>query len=792
MPPISRLSMLWLAPFLACLPAEVWADGNTVDYHRLGWQTRDEIKKLPVSQQPVIAPMCTGAWITPIPLGTRAVNTDTTPISAQAGVAHYDPQGRSLLTGSVVIRQGNRQVEADNAEIQQEAGTGTFSGNIMVAEPGMVMTGQKAYVDFGTRQARVERAEFVTTLINAHGRADQIVRNEDGNITIGRGEYSTCEPTHRSWYFVASNIHLDPESHRGEVHNATLYAHDIPVFYTPYFNFPLDDTRKSGLLIPRFGSTSDGGFDLALPVYLNLAPNYDATLTPRYISRRGTMAEGEFRYLLPWGGTGTLEGTELPNDTLFDNRDRKSLSWQHNGDLSKVLSVRTNINYVSDNAYFTDLGSNFTTANTTAEERTGELLYHRSYGSLLARVQSFQTIDPTLTDSQKPYASLPSLQMNLGRPTPEGWQPSLLADLTNFQRTINDGSGPEINGGRMRIEPNLQYAFNKPWGFVRPNARLHYLAYDLSGSGVSNGDANLSVTVPTLSLDSGLVFERSAGNYLQTLEPRAFYLYAPYRDQSALPVFDTTTSTFSYSQLFRDSRFSGGDRIDDANQLSLGATSRFIDPADGSEQFRASLGEIIYFRNRDITVPPPPPAVAPAPATARVSGLAAELAAQFNSGWSGTANVLQSPDGQHLNQFSIAATYMPPTRDRIWNISYNVRREDASLAQQSLRQTQVSIIQPLGVSWKVIGLWQYDVQQKQAVDLLGGVEYEACCWSVRFVRRQYLTAPTTVSDGTELKHSAFFMEIRLKGLAGLGSSIDSLLGKDVYGYTQLIQREDTH
>jgi LPS-assembly protein len=796
MPTPPRPSLLWLAPLLACLAADAWADSE-VDYVRLGWKTREQIKLLPVAEQPTIGATCSGAWITPIPLKTKISDPYSTPITAQAANAHYDPKGSSVLSGSVSIQQGARRIEADDAEISQNDGKGSFSGNILILEPGLVMSGQKAYVDFASHESSVQRAEFVTALIGAHGRADQITRNDNGVIKIARGEFTTCEPTHRSWYFVASNIRLDHDKDRGEVRNATLYVADLPVMYLPYFNFPLDGARKTGMLAPRFGNTNDGGFDLSLPVYLNLAPNYDATLTPRLMTRRGTMAEGEFRYLLPWGGTGSIDAADLPNDKLFDQRDRKGLFWKHSGELSEHLSVSTNINYVSDNAYFTDLGNDLTSANTTYEERTGELRYHTGRSSLLARVQTFQTIDPTLTDSQKPYSRLPELQLNLGRGSAQGWQPGLLSELTNFQRQINDGSGSEINGGRYRLEPSLGYALNQPWGFLHPEAKLRYVSYDLTGDGVSS-DTRPSMAVPDFTLDSGLVFERDSGRYNQTFEPRAFYLLAPYRDQSALPVFDTTTSTFSYSQLFRGSRFSGGDRLDDANQLSLGATTRFIDPSDGSEQLRASLGEIFYFRNRLVTAPQLgidpitqlPVVTGNQIGTAAVSGLAGEVAAQFSQGWGGSINALQSADGNHFDQLSFVTSYLPRSHDRLLNLGYNFRREDATLDQQALRQTQLSFVQPLTVNWQILGLWQYDLIQKQSQDLLAGVEYDGCCYSLRLIHREYLTNPTNLSGGAPLQRTAWFVEFRLKGLAGLGSSINSLLGNNVYGYTQLLQNED--
>lgn len=784
MPPIRPLSPFWLAPLLALLAVEARADGE-VNYNRLGWATRAQIAEMPEAMRPTVAPTCSGAWVTPIPASVKIGDPNTSEINASAEDAHYDPKGVSELRGNVHIRQQGREIDADNAEIIQEEGKGTFSGNIRIAEPGLVMTGEKAFYNFSTQEARIEHTEFVASLINGHGRADSIQRREEGVVTIARGEYSTCEPDNRSWFFEARDIKLNQNTGRGTVRNATLHVKDVPVLYVPYFNFPIDDRRQTGVLVPRFGTTNDGGFDFALPVYLNLAPNYDATITPRLITRRGLMGEGEFRYLLPWGGSGSLQGAYLPGDRLFGDQDRKSGSWKHTGQLSERLSVATNLNYVSDNAYFTDLGTDLNLANTTHQERSGELLYRADSWSLLSRVQGFQTIDPLILDKDKPYARLPQLLLNAGKLKPRGWQPTVMTELTSFQRGIEDGSGLEINGGRYRLEPSLQYAVNEPWGFVRPTAKVRHVSYELTGDGVGP-DEKPSATVPVLSLDSGLVFERDTGRYVQTLEPRAYYLYSPYAQQADLPNFDTVQSTFNYSQLFRDSRFSGGDRLDDANQLSLGLTSRLVDPDTGNEQLRASLGQIFYFRDRKVNLLATDPVV-----TTGTSGVAAELASQFNEGWGGIANALWSPNGEHASQFSVDLNYLPPERDRLFNAGYNFRREDPSLNQKAVRQTQLSFVQPVHLNWTLLGLWQYDLRERESQDALLGVQYESCCYVVRLFNRQFLSDPDNLSAGAERRRTAFFIEVQLKGLAGFGSSVDSLLGNNVYGYTQLLHREDS-
>lgn len=773
-------ALLWLAIFApACLAAP--ADADAADTPKFGWAKKAEIDQLPAAQRPRVDPTCPGTWITPIPPRTRIGSPEDSDVEVQAEDVHYDVNGTSTLRGRVSIRQPGRRIDADNAEITQDRNQGRFSGNILIAEPGIVLTGDQADFDFATQKARIERTEFVSSAINAHGRADQIERDEKGLVTIARGEYTTCPPDDRTWHFVAKRIRLDQESGRGEVRNGVLHIEEVPVLYVPYFNFPIDDRRQTGMLIPRFGNTNDGGFDLAVPVYINLAPNYDMTVTPRVMTRRGTMVEGEFRYLLPHLGEGVLGGGYLPNDSLYGDRDRKSLTWKQNGNLTPDLRLNTNVNYVSDNAYFIDLGTDLNLTNTAFQERTGELIYNHDAWTLTSRVQGYQTIDPLITDYEKPYARLPQLLLTRNRPVARGLQTDLTTELTYFQREVDDLSGPEINGARYRLDPSVSYVMANPWSHVTPRLGVRSLVYELSGDGAPD-DRSKTVVVPNFSIDSGMVFEREQDRYTQTLEPRAFYLYSPYRDQTDLPNFDTANTTFSYQQLWRDSRFSGGDRIDDANQLSLGLTSRLLNHESGEEVVRASVGQITYLRDRKVRLDPANPI-----ANDNSSGLAAELAAPIGRGWSGVADAQWTANLEKTQQYSVNLNYLPEERDRLLNLGYNFRRNDPTIGQEALRQASISFLQPLGINWQVIGLLQYDLRGSETQEALAGVQYEACCWKVRLFERQFLADPDDISPGSQRQRRAFFIEVELKGLAGVSSGVKSLLNNNMFGYNQLME-----
>ena len=766
---------------------------------RLGWLTRAEIAQLPALDRPTINATCEGAWVTPIGPSVIAGKLNESDVKAMADSLSYRDNGEAVLEGQVRLQQAGRLIEADSGYLTQDREYARFDGNIRLAEPGLLLTGDQGVVNVNTSAGQLLSSEFVSSSIHAHGRAERIRRFSDGAMRIDQGLYTTCAPGQRSWSFVANNIVLDPNTGVGKVYGAKLRINDVPVLYTPYFRFPIDDRRQTGLLPPQFGTSTNGGFVYAQPIYLNLAPHYDATLTPTLYTQRGLLMKGEFRYLTENLGRGELSGAVLSNDKQT-GEDRKSGRFRHALQGETGWSARTDLNYVSDPFYLTDLGSGLEIANQTYQERVGDVRYDRDNWHLLARAQGFQTLDPTLADGDKPYTRLPQILLTTDPSLLPGWQHQLRAEITNFQRSIDDGSADEVNGVRLRLDPQLRYDFNQPWGFVRPGVRLSHLQYALSGSGTTGKADSASFTLPTVSLDSGLFFERySDKGSSVTLEPRALYLYSPYRDQSALPVFDTATRTFSYDQLFRDTRFSGNDRIDDAHQLSLGVTTRHLDDT-GFEHLQASLGQIYYFRDRLVTLPVSctgSSSIACSsgvgePGLSSSSDFAGNVIVRANEETSFYGDFLLNPDDSKFTQYSVGASYLPINAGRVYNAGYRFRRDDPTIGQKQVSQTQLSFVQPFGVNWKVIGLWQYDLLAKESQEALFGVSYESCCWQVRVFKRNYIAVTdTTTQANTDRNSSTFFIEVTLKGLAGLGSRVDALLERNVIGYSQLAKTEDS-
>ncbi|HEY4712637.1 MAG TPA: LPS-assembly protein LptD, partial [Aquirhabdus sp.] len=356
--------------------------------------------------------------------------------------------------------------------------------------------------------------------------------------------------------------------------------------------------------------------------YLNLAPNYDATLTPRIITNRNLMLDGEFRFLSPHLGAGIVAGSFLPNDRKYNDLDRKELRFTHSMTYSPNWDSRINLNYVSDKDYFSDIGQTLGPINNLNQERSATLNYNNSawglHGSLLAL--NYQGLDKTIADIDRPYGRV-QLKLNYNQGDLNGWERFADNDTGYFQREINDGSGPQTDGIRQYNTLGIKYNFRTPSGYAIPSASVRSLLYL---DQTNNNSRTPSIVVPQFSFDSGLIFERDIGKYLQTLEPRFFYAYSPHVNQNALPVFDTTYTSNNYNQLFNPSRFIGHDRLDDNNFATLGVTNRIYD-ADGLERLRIGVADRFYFSDRETKL-----FATDAVSTARSSGIGLDVGATWN------------------------------------------------------------------------------------------------------------------------------------------------------------------
>ncbi|MSR13448.1 MAG: LPS-assembly protein LptD [Gammaproteobacteria bacterium] len=715
----------------------------------------------PIDRSVPVRPEFSSEGIAP---GSTEVRSDT---------ARIVDQESTYFAGDAELLQGKTAIKANEITYDQQTESGSAEGDTSIWSDSFLWRGERALFDLNLSRSRLEHGRY--WLIDRQGRgvADFIKRDGKDNITRLTGvDYTTCPRNAESWKFSASKIKLDHDLDRGYATNAILKVRGVPVFYIPYINFPLSGKRKSGFLTPSIRSSNESGLDLQIPYYLNLAPNQDATVAPRIIADRGEMLTGEYRYMgRTFGSQLTFE--VLPSDDLAGGENRSSVSFAHQQRYADDRGyLNALIQNVSDAQYFEDFGHSLSVTSQRYLDRRIETTYHGQQISVYGIMQSYQDIDDSADGSRGPYRRIPKILAQTRFPrrhlTPHFYA---LSELTYFDRDAS------VTGARLDIEPTVSLPIIKPWADVNPALGVRYTDYQLTNS--LNFDDHENRTVPVLSMDGQLFFERRFefwdSRMLQTLEPRAFYLLIPKVGQSEFPVFDSGLFDFSFINLFRNNRFSGRDRIGDANQLALAVTSRNFSLESGHELFRTSLGQIYYFRDREIAVP------GLTISDSSSSELIGEFATYLSDAWSGRVTMQWDPDSSRTNKSAFSVRYAPAD-GTIMNVAYrqrNLTPDTRRRALSDIEQADVSFRLPLTENLSVVGRWAYSLQNQQALEVVGGLEYESCCWGIRLFSRRFIRNVEGEFD------NAIFIQAEFKGLGGLGRSASSFLRKSIPGYDPL-------
>ncbi len=685
---------------------------------------------------------------------TAAPASADSPLTLEAAQSTTRLGGLTRLEGGVLLQQGQRKLSANYAEFDQVTNKATLQGNVSLREPGLLLVGDTAQADINTTQTLFTDAQYVFHEQRLRGEANKVLRLQDGRLRLENSSYTFCPPGVESWQLKADNIMLDKSKGYGEARDAVLEIGGVPVFYAPWFTFPIDDTRRSGFLYPSLGISSDNGVELATPYYFNLAENYDDTITPHLITERGLLLENEFRYL-DKRSYSVLSTAVLPSDAKSD-RDRWLLGLQSSTQQRSRWQGNIDFTRVSDTAYFDDLDTNLEVSRQDHLNQLVEASYRGDSFNALARVHSYQT----LSDDLAPYRRLPQLLVQ-GNQNWNSLQLGYQAEYVNFDRELSGLTGADrVIGERIHLMPSLSYPVRQHWGYVTPTARLWSNRYELENQ-ISGLDNSPAINVPILSMDSGLFFDRNMKNGgTHTLEPRLFALYVDEENQDGLPDFDTSELDFDYRSLFRFNRFSGRDRIGDTQQVSLGLTSRWIEE-NGFEQARFSIGQAYYFADRNVQLD------GAAAATDNSSDIATETVWNIDRHWRTTLDMIF--DGNmDISKSNIKFNYKRDL-DRRFNISYRFE-------ENARKQLDTSFIWPIARQWGLLGRWQQDLENSETLESLLGVEYESCCWSVRLSARKWL-------DDTENTDSAIYLQFFLKGLGGIGSGSGSYLN-DIIGYQE--------
>lgn len=680
---------------------------------------------------------------------------DAVILSADSANSDPDDPEQIVLNGTISIRHRLGAITAENARYDTRTNIATIDGEMKYESAGLQVSSSDASLDIknDTFELGESGYELQNEEIVSRGHAQRINRNQQGNLRLKDATYTSCPEGDNGWLIRADNIRLNTDKGVGTAEDITLRFKDVPIFYAPWFSFPINNQRKTGFLAPRIDQNDKTGLEYRQPFYWNIRENTDATFTARTMTDRGVQLQSEWRHLNRIG-LWTLNHEFIGNDNRYiPGVNRHYTRLRHLGSLSGRWSTSIDLNNVSDKDYFEDLGDTLNIASITHLERRADLTYTADNYEFRTRLLSYQTVDETIEPDQRPYQQLPQFTLNYRKSIPKReLDATVNTELVYFDR---DNS---INGVRLDFKPRLEWNKRRPSWYSTVAGSIRHTHYDLSEL------PSHSRTVPIFSTEAGMYFDRlhEADGSLLTLEPRLYYLYAKRTKQDQLPVFDTGALDFNFSQLFRENRFSGADRINDANQLTLAMSSRRIN-SEGREKFQASVGQILYFDDRTVTLPDD------AAETSSTSDVVAELKLEFDQNWSGSAATQWNPTTTTTERSSAAISYRDGS-DRLVNIGHRYLREDGEFVNASFAW-------PVKDNWRVAAGWNYSLDDNRSIESVLGLEYEDCCWAFRTAARRYIT-----DDGQD-HNTAYFFQLVLKGLAPVGQNVTEVLSEAVGGYT---------
>jgi LPS-assembly protein len=680
------------------------------------------------------------------------------------------PEGTvTVLDGAAELRQSGTLLHADQIRYNQSRSEVEAVGNVTVDQGGTRIAGPRLKLQLDTDEGVFESPTYDLPVEGGRGRADRIEMKGRGRFLLSNATFSTCRPENDDWRIEARRIEIDQQDGSGKASTASLVFQDRTILKSPVLFFPIGDERKSGVLTPSLSVTSRSGVEVEVPYYLNLAPNYDLTLAPRLSVRRGLQLGSQFRYLFR-----PMAGELIADYSPYDRSAGRSRYFYNSTNAISNLGGWSGGWYlkgVSDDNYFVDYSRTLVDASERSLPR--DVFLTRDFGqwNFLGRVTTYQNIlEARLVP---PYEKLPQFQLSTYRTDVHGFDIGLINDVTWFSRPL----ARSAEGMRGVFNPSISYPIRRPAWFVTPRASLHASTYQLDANPA--GGQTLNRVVPTWSLDSGVIMERDVqwgGNAaIQTLEPRLFYVYTPFREQSEFPVFDSAVNDFNFAQLFTENSFTGHDRIADSNQLTAALITRHIDAGTGVERLRLALAQRFYFDSQDVTIP------GQSSRTDRRSDLLLAASGELGGGHSVDSGIQYALQDDRIPRFSVSWRYWPGDR-RLLNAG--VRYQSREYAQWN-----TSWQWPMSARWSALGKINYSFLQErnnpvtgQLVDVrpglvegLLGFEYAEDCWATRFVVQRFVTA-----EGRDT--TAFFLQFDLRGLGRLGADPFGILVRNIPGY----------
>jgi len=684
-------------------------------------------------------------------------------ISANKTLTSKD--GSTTFEGDVIVERHELRITTDFARFDNTSREVSVHGNVHLDTLTMSVDADSGRFFLDNKNSEFNDIQFFIPESRLRGRAELVTSSGDQSATLTTSNITSCPPDDIDWLLSAKSIDLDLQDEYGTARGVVLRFHRVPFLYTPYIEFPVGDKRRSGLLTPSFGTSSSRGFELVVPWYWNIAPNQDATIAPHYMDRRGLQLDTQYRYL-----TRTTDGTFDVNYLHEDSvtlEQRYSLKYLQHTSFTDNIRLKIDYNDVSDAEYLQDFSSSLLGTSTTHLSRNADLVASYTNWQISALLQTYETLDLTIAESSRPYRMLPKIVLRGNERLLDNLNFTLDSEWVNFVHE-DDVS---IEGPRFFLQPGIEYSLQNSAWFLKPAVEFNHTQYNVSDGGgtkVDTVDRNLPIT----SIDSGLFFERNFANKLtHTIEPRLFYLYVPFEDQSDLPLFDTSVPDFSLLQMFRKNRFNGGDRIGDANQMTAALRSRLINPATGYEYMRASIGQIYYFDDRRVTV-------TGIPETSKSSDVIAEISGTV-ANWSANAG-MQWDIERHNSAKHNAAIHYGSKNNAIYNLGYSKRRE-TPLNPEALEQTDISFVAPVMKNYTLIGRWNYSLEQERDLEVIGGVSYDSCCWSMIVAIQRNLVTSSSIDDDYD---NTILFQLVLKGLGSVsGDSAVDKLKQSILGFS---------
>ncbi|WP_119342725.1 LPS-assembly protein LptD [Facilibium subflavum] len=758
-------------------------------------------------------------------------------IKAQQG--QYSQSGTIIAQGTVEVKKGNQYLSADKAVLQktdnsQKVDKIDLSGNVNLSQPGQLAISKKGTANINNNTAVFDDTYYLIRVREkpggdmtnvlaasteqqknftgfAHGHADQVIQKSKTNYVLKDATYATSSPYDDDWQISATTLDLDRQSGLGSVYNMLFYVKGMPILYWPYLNFPIDNRRKTGFLYPIIGYNSNSGYYLSTPFYWNIAPNYDFLLTPTVYNHRGILFDGNFRFLTQTQ-QGNIEAQYMPHDRR-DNMERKALSIQDTGTYGRNWQSLLNYQYIGDKDFYNDFDNNDMGLSTqTLLNREFQVSYNNPHWKADTTLQAYDVIDDTMYLANRPYWMMPQINLNANYPSVLSHMNFAWANqYTYFYKPSLDGVS-QVQGQRLYSAPEISFPIQKSWGFFTPSLTMTETAYALQNRSQTSAskfsqneypEQNIVRSLPIINVDTGLYFDRSFNwnnhAYTQTLEPRLFYTYIPYQNQSNIPLFDTSMSNFSYASLFQTNMFTGFDRINNANQLSYALQTSINDAKTGQNILSTGIGQIAYFADRKVSLCSGTDQNCTGSSNqvpfydANFSDVAGFFNYQFLPHWTLMTDATYNPNNNNVDSQSYQIQYKPDNM-HIFNIGYqNIKNNYASLTPaqiqagdlpDNLSQITFSSLWKLSPHWSVAGLWSYAFNTRHTINMFAGIQYDACSWAIRFLAQRYVDSssdPNNPSTITGPLNNAYIIQFELKGLGGssassLGQRLDMING----------------